>query len=55
MLGEEVEDIFTSGVEGVGQGSVSGETRRRIVEALERTRSLLLTLSLEVHSKPGEG
>ena len=36
-------------VEGVGAGSVSGETRRRIVEAREKTRSLLLTKSLEQH------
>ena len=39
----DVEEVFVTGIEGVGAGSVSGETRRRIVEAREKTRSLLLT------------
>ena len=45
----DIEEVFVTGIEGVGAGSVSGETRRRIVEARERTRSILLTKSLEQH------
>ena len=39
----------TTDVEGVGDGSVTGETRKRIVDAMEKTKSLLLFSSLEGH------
>ena len=48
-LGTEMEGVFDAEVEGVGDGSISGETRRRIVEAVEKTRSLLLSRCLEQH------
>ena len=44
-----LEEVFTSRLEGVGDGSVSGGTRGRIVEAMEKTRSLLLSKSLQLH------
>ena len=48
-MGSDLEEVFVPGVLGVGEGSRSGETRRRVVEAMEKTRSLLLTKSLEEH------
>ena len=48
-LGVELEEVFVSGVEGVGGGSINGETKKKIVTAVEKTRSLLLTKSLEQH------
>ena len=41
-LDKDLEPVFSSTVEGVGNGSVTGETRRSVVEALEKTRALLL-------------
>ena len=34
-------------LEGVGDGSVTGETRRRIMESLEATRARVLAKALE--------
>ena len=48
-LGREVEEVFVAGVEGVGGGSVTGETRGKIVEAREKTRALLLSKALGLH------
>ena len=38
-LGEEVPEILLTLVEGIGDGSVTGGTRGKIVEALENTRA----------------
>ena len=48
-LGTGIEEVFEAEVEGVGEGSCSGETRRKIVEAVEKTMSLLLSRCLEEH------
>ena len=48
-LRDELEKVFMSGVEGVGGGSVNGETKKKIVVAVEKARFLLLTKSLEQH------
>ena len=48
-LGEEMEEIFATGVEGVGAGSVTGATRGLLVEAQERIRFRLLTEALARH------
>ena len=48
-LGNDVKDVFLASNEGVGEGSCNGETRRRVVEAVEKTKSLLLTSFLELH------
>ena len=42
----EVEDIFSTPLSGLGQGSVTGETRGLIVSARERTRAKLLAEAL---------
>ena len=42
-----MEEVFMSDAEGVGGGSVNGEIKKKIVTAVEKTRSLLLTKSLE--------
>ena len=46
-LGEDVKEVFQVREEGVGCGSVTGETRGKIVEAREMTRSKLLIRALE--------
>ena len=46
-LGEEVTEIFQLREKGVGCGSVTGETRGKIVEAREKTRAKLLIRALE--------
>ena len=33
--GSHVEEVFVTGIEGLGAGSATGETRRRIVETIE--------------------
>ena len=38
-MGSDLEGVFVPGVEGFGEGSRNGETRRRVVEAVEKTRS----------------
>ena len=48
-LGEEVEEIFTSGADRVGGGSVTGDTRGELVEALKGVRFCLLTEALAMH------
>ena len=48
-LDREVEEVFTSGIEAVGGGCVSGGTRGRIMEASEKTNSLVLSRALELH------
>ena len=48
-VGREVEEVFTGSLEGVGEGSVCGGTRGKIVGALERTKSLVLSRSLQLH------
>ena len=47
-LGEEVKEVFTTMVEGIGGPSVSGQTRGIIVEATEKNKSSLLTRALEL-------
>ena len=46
-FGNDGEDVFLASNEGVGEGSCNGETRRSVVEAMEKTKSLLLTRFLE--------
>ena len=46
-LGEEVSEVFLVREEGVGCGSVTGETRGKLVEAREKTRAKLLIQALE--------
>ena len=46
-LGEEVPSVLTVPVEGIGSGSVSGETRGHLVTALENLRSKVLGRALE--------
>ena len=48
-LGKDLEEVFVCSVEGVGAGSINGETKKKIVAAVEKTRSLLLTRTLEQH------
>ena len=48
-LGNYVEDVFLTSNEGVREGSCNGETRRSVVEAMEKTKSLLHTWCLEQH------
>ena len=48
-LGVELQEVFVSAVEGVGGSSINGETKKKIVTAVEKNRSLLLTKSLELH------
>ena len=48
-LGKEAEEVFTVPVAALGMGSVSGETRGKIVGAREKTRALLLEKSLDEH------
>ena len=51
-LGEEVPAILDTVVQGIGDGSVTGETRGKIVTALENQRSKVLTKALlEVRPK----
>ena len=45
-LGEEVLEVFQVREDGVGCGSVTGETRGKLVEAREKTRSKLLIKAL---------
>jgi hypothetical protein len=44
-LREEVMEVFQVREEGVGCGSVTGETRCKLVEAREKTKAKLLSLS----------
>ena len=46
-LGEEVMEVFQVREEGVGCGSVTGETRGKLVQAREQTRAKLLIKALE--------
>ena len=55
ILGGGIEEVFAPGVEGVGDGLVTGETRKRIVDAMEKTKSLLLSSSLEGHNQEVQG
>ena len=48
-LERDIEGVFSVDLEGVGEGSVTGETRKKVVEATEKTRSLLLSKSLQLH------
>ena len=43
FLGEEVPSILASPVEGIGDGSTSGETRGKVVTAMEHLRSKVLS------------
>ena len=45
----ELAEVFKPTVEGVGQGSCSGETRSRKVVEIEKVRSHLLTRCLELY------
>ena len=45
-LGEEVPEVLSSHVEGIGKGSVSGTTRKSITEAVENTRAKVLEKAL---------
>ena len=38
-LNKEIEDVFKTPLEGIGDGSVTGDTRRKIVDARERCRA----------------
>ena len=46
-LDKEVESVFKVALPGLGSGSVTGETRGKIVSAREKTRALLLAKSLD--------
>lgn len=46
-LGRDLEGTLSVSARGLGEGSVSGSTRSKIMEAVENTRSLLLTKALE--------
>ena len=48
-LGGEMEQVFTTEIQGIGGDSVNGETRGSLVEARDRVRACLLTRSLEQH------
>ena len=49
LLGDVLEGALAMGVEGIGDGSVSGATRRLIVEQRETLRARVLDKSLSVH------
>ena len=48
-LGQELEAPFSVALEELGEGCTTGETRGKLVEARERTRSLLLSRALSTH------
>jgi hypothetical protein len=48
-LNKETDPVFTSVAVGLGNGSTTGETRRKVMEAVERTRALLLAKALKLH------
>ena len=48
-LEEDMEQVFTNNIQGVGGDSVSGETRGVLVEAGDRVKVRLLTKALEQH------
>ena len=48
-LGEDVEHVFTVPLAGIGEGSVTGNTRGRIVAAREKSRALLLAKALALY------
>ena len=59
-LGGEEPKVLACGVEGIGDGSVSGETRRRLTEARENWRAKVLTkklrrCGLRQQGRPGPG
>lgn len=37
-IGADLEEVFESVVEGVGKGSINGETKRRIVTTVEKIK-----------------
>ena len=47
-LGEEIPGVLNVAVEGIGDGSVSGDTQGKVVEAIENTRSKVLDKSLKI-------
>ena len=48
-LGSETEHVFTVPLAGLGEGSVTGKTRGKIVSAREKTRALLLAKALSIY------
>jgi len=48
-LGDGIDEIFLPDTEGVGHGSTDGQTRSKIVEAVEKVRFKLLSKCLELH------
>ena len=48
-LGEELEGALSWCVEGVGDGSVNGGTRKKVVEQREKLKGLVLKKALELH------
>ena len=48
-LGEELEGVLAMTVEGVGEGSTDGSTRRKVVERREKLRGSVIGKALELH------
>ena len=48
-LGEELEGVLAMAVEGVGEDSTDGSTRRKVVEQREKMRGSVLGKALELH------
>ena len=48
-LGDGIDEIFLPDTPGVGLGSTDGQTRSKIVEAVEKVRFKLLSKCLELH------
>ena len=53
-LGSEVGEVFNVPLAGLGKGSVTGETRKKIISAKEDTLALLLAKALDLH-RPSMG
>ena len=47
LLGEELPQFLATPLSGLGEGSVSGATRGRIVEAIENLRAMVLAKTLQ--------
>ena len=48
-LGEELEGVLAMTVEGFGEGSTDGSTRRKVVERREKLRGSVIGKALELH------
>ena len=53
-LGDDIPEVIATPIKGIGGESVSGETRGRIVEAVEKTRAKILTKALKEQPRTRE-